>query len=61
MSEEQSSIFKNATKSLQINENPYIINEESDITDPIIKAISKYKYHPSILLINIKVVLNHFL
>ena len=31
---------------------PCIIVEQSDITDPIMKAISKYKHHPSILLIN---------
>ena len=28
-----------ATKSLQTNENPHIIDEQSDITDPILKAI----------------------
>ena len=52
--EELNNFFQNATKSLQINENPYIIDEQSDITDPIIKAINKYKHHPSILLINSK-------
>ena len=31
---------------------PCIIVEQSDITNPIMKAISKYKHHPSILLIN---------
>ena len=43
---------KNATNSLQINENPYVIDGQSDITEPITKAINKYKHHPSILLIN---------
>ena len=41
--------FKNATKLLQINEIPYIIDKQRDITDPIIKAINKYKHHRSIL------------
>ena len=54
VSKELKSFFKNATKSLQINENPYITDEQSDITDPIIKASNKYKHHPSILLINSK-------
>ena len=52
--EELKNFFKNAIKSLQINENQYIIDEYSDITNPIIKAINKYKHHPSILLINSK-------
>ena len=39
---------------MQINENPYIKYEQSDITDPIIKAINKHKHHPSILLIGSK-------
>ena len=30
------------------------MDEESDITDPIIKATKKHKHHPSILLINSK-------
>ena len=51
VSEKLNNFFKNATKSLQINENPYIIDEQSDVTDPILKAINKYKHHPSILLI----------
>ena len=54
VSEELNKFFKNATKSLQINENPYTIDEQSDITDPIIKAINKYKHHPSMSLINSK-------
>ena len=41
-------------KSLQINENSYIIDEQSDITDPIMKVINKFKHRPSILLINSK-------
>ena len=49
VSEELNKFFKTATKSLQINENPCIIDEQSGTTDPIIKAINKYKHHPSIL------------
>ena len=52
--EKLNNFFKNATKSLQINEDPYIIDEKGDVTDPILKAINKYKHHPSILLINSK-------
>ena len=37
---------------LTIKENSFITNRTSgDITDPIDKAINKYKFHPSILLI----------
>ena len=52
--EKLNNFFKNATKSLQINEDPCIIDEKGDVTDPILKAINKYKHHPSILLINSK-------
>ena len=38
-----------------MKENSYIINQNiSYITDPIEKAIEKYKFHPSILLIKEK-------
>ena len=53
-SEELNNFFKNATKGLQINENPYIIDEKSYITDPIMKTINKYKHHLCILVINSK-------
>ena len=49
VSEELKNIFKNAIKSLQINENSYIIDEQSDITNATIKAINKHIHHPSIL------------
>ena len=40
-----------------MNKNSYIINPDFiNISDPIEKAISKYKFHPSILLINDKIV-----
>ena len=44
--------FKNVVSTLNIKENRFITNRSSDgITDPIDKAIVKYKFHPSILLI----------
>ena len=44
--------FTNVVSSLNIKENRFIINRSSDgITDPIDKAIDKYKFPPSILLI----------
>ena len=47
--------FKNAISTLDIKENSYIINNNiPHITDPIEKAIEKYKFHPSILLIKKK-------
>ena len=47
--------FKNAVSELDMKENSYIINQNvSYITDPIEKAIEKYKFHPSILLIKEK-------
>ena len=51
VSEELKNIFENAIKSLQINENSYIIDEQSDITNATIKAINKHMHHPSILLL----------
>ena len=47
--------FKNAVLTLDIKENSYITNHNIPYsTDPIEKAIEKYKFHPSILLINEK-------
>ena len=47
--------FKNAVSTLDIKENSFIINHDnSHITDPVEKAIEKYKFHPSILLIKEK-------
>ena len=44
--------FKNAVSTLNIKENRFITNRSSDsITDPVDKAIDKYKFHPSTLLI----------
>lgn len=33
-----------------MNENPYIIDEQSDTTDPIMKAINKYNTSPKDIL-----------
>ena len=55
--EELNNFFKEAVSTLDINENSYIINPDSiNISDPIEKAISKYKFHPCILRINVKIV-----
>ena len=52
IAEEFNNFFKNTVSSLDKNENSFIINNEAaSIYDPIEKAISKYKFHPSILLI----------
>lgn len=37
---------------LKVHENSYIIDEQNDIADAIMKTIKKYKHHSSILLIN---------
>ena len=46
--------FSKCNKTLNINENSYIIDSSSSITDPVDKAINTYKNHPSILLIKQK-------
>ena len=44
--------FKNAVSYLNVNENTHIINHDSsNLSDPVDKAICKYNFHPSILLI----------
>ena len=54
ISEELNWFFKNATKALNIRGNSYLI-EKSELSDPVNKAISKYKNYPSILLIKAKI------
>ena len=52
IAKEPNKFFKNAVSTLNIKENSFITNRSSDgITDPIDKAIDKYKFHPSILVI----------
>ena len=55
IAEEMNNFFKNTVSELDMKENSYIINQNvSYITYPIEKAIEKYKFHPSILLIKEK-------
>ena len=55
VADEINSFFKNTTKNLGINENTYIVDNSNDITEPVNKAIDKFKSHHSILLIQSKV------
>ena len=49
---ELNTFFKDTVSNLNINENPYIINQVSDDSlDPVEKCINECKFHPSILLI----------
>ena len=52
--EELNPFFKNATKTLNIRENSYL-KDRSELSDPVNKAISKYRNHPSILIIKDKI------
>ena len=57
VAEELNKFFKKAVSTLDVNENSYIINPDSiNISDTIEKVTSKYKFDPSILLINDKIV-----
>ena len=53
IADELNAFFKKCSfKNLNINENTYIINHDTGhLSDSDDKAISKYKFHPSILLI----------
>ena len=56
VAETLNTFLKNAVSTLDINENSYIVNNESStILDPVEKAIKKYEIHPSILLIKNKI------
>ena len=46
VSEELNNIFQNATEILNLNENSYIIDSSSSITDPVEKALNTYKSLP---------------
>ena len=53
--------FKNATKTVNINENWYIVDSSSSITDPVDKAVKTYKNHSTILLMKQKLEnMSHF-
>ena len=57
VAEELNKFFKEAFSTLDVNENSYIINPDYiNISGPIEKATSKYKFHPTILLVNDKIV-----
>ena len=51
VSEEINKFFENARKTLQINENSYIIETDSNEINSVKKTINKYSNHPSVLLI----------
>ena len=51
VSEELNKFFENATRGLEINENSYIIDTDSNEINSVEKAINKYRNHPSVLLI----------
>ena len=52
IAKELNKLFKNAVSTLNIKENSFVINRSLDrVTDPIDKAIDKYKLHSSIILI----------
>ena len=55
VAETLNSFFSDATKSLDIIENSYILNDTFELTDPIDIALKKFKSHPSILEIRKKV------
>ena len=46
VSEELNRFFKNATKDLQIKENFYVIDTDSNEINSVEKAINKYGNHP---------------
>ena len=52
VSEELNKFFENATRGLEVNENSYIIDTDSNEINSVEKAINKYRNHPSVLLIN---------
>ena len=55
IAKELNKFFKNAVSTLNVKESRFITNRSLDgITDPVDKAIDKYKFHPSILLKNQK-------
>ena len=55
ISDELNTFFKNAVSNLNINENTHIINYgSSNLLDPVGKAICKFKFYSSILLIKSK-------
>ena len=54
VSEELNKFFENATGGLETNENSYIIDTDGNEINTVEKAINKYRNHPSVLLIKIR-------
>ena len=48
---ELNNFFKTALTSLDIHGNPHTVENVENMSDPVEKAIEKFKFHPSILLI----------
>ena len=55
VSEELNNFFKTAVASLNIHGNPYTVENVKTMSDPAEKAIKKFDFHPSILLIKNKI------
>ena len=56
VAETLNTFFKNAVSTLDINENSYIVNNESStILDPVERDIKNYEIHSSMLLIKNKI------
>ena len=56
IAEKLNEFFKNIVSTLGITENSFIINEEyENISDPVQRAIVKFKSHPSISIIKNKI------
>ena len=53
VSEELNKFFENVTRGVEINQNSYIIDTDSNEINSVEKVINKYRNHPSILLIKI--------
>ena len=49
VSEELNKFFKNASRGLEINENFYIVDIDSNEINSVEKAVNKYRNHPSVL------------
>ena len=55
VAEELNNFFKTAVASLDIHGNPYTVENVENMSDPVEKAIKKFEFHPSILLIKNKI------
>ena len=55
VAEELNNFFKTAVASLDIHGNPYTVENVENMSDSVEKAIKKFEFHPSILLIKNKI------